>query len=174
MTTLILLTAVAVVTPARGAEVERINLAGVGRLPAFSHATLSRGGLIFVSGTLGTKPGSIDLVTGGVAAETTQILDNIEAILEVAGAGLEDLLRCTVYLTDLGTFQEMNSAWVPRFDGKPPARAAVGVADLVLGAGVEIECIGQRPESATFIGKSRPDAERCTDRPRSAAPSSRG
>ena len=127
------------------AEVERINLTNVGRLPAFSHATVSNGGLIFVSGTLGTKPGSTNLVEGGVGAETTQILDNIEVILEAAGADLTDLLKCTVFLTDLATFQEMNAAWVPRFAGKPPARAAVGVADLVLGAGVEIECIGQRP-----------------------------
>ena len=133
--------------PALGAEVERVNLTNVGRLPAFSHATVSSEGLIFVSGTLGTKAGSVDLVEGGVGAETSQILDNIEAILGAAGAGLEDLLKCTVFLVDLEKFGEMNESWVPRFNGKPPARAAVGVADLVLGAGVEIECVGQRPDA---------------------------
>ncbi|MEE2775978.1 MAG: RidA family protein [Acidobacteriota bacterium] len=127
------------------AEPERVVVPDLGRLPAFSHATVSSGGLIFVSGTLGTQAGSTELVSGGAGAETTRIIRNIEKILGQAGASLRDVAKCTVYLVDLDDFPAVNEAWMPFFGDHPPARAAVGVADLVLGARVEIECIATAP-----------------------------
>lgn len=127
-----------------GAEVERINVEELGRLPAFSHATIASGQLVFVAGTLGTRPRSTELVPGGVGAQTRQALDNIARILAAAGSTPGEVLSCTVYLVDMATFAEMNEAWIPFFGGKPPARATIGVQALALGAAVEIECVAQR------------------------------
>lgn len=123
---------------------ERLNVPELGRLPAFSHASFSDD-LIFVSGTLGTKAGTIEVVEGGVAAETTQTLENIEQILEAAGATRRDVVKCNVYLSDMATFAQMNEAYIAFFGGDPPARTTVGVAELALGAAVEIEAIAKKP-----------------------------
>ncbi len=126
------------------AKPQRINVDGVGRLPAFSHATLA-GGLIFVSGTLGTRPGSFDLAEGGTGPQTQQTLGNIRAILAGAGATLEDVVKVNVFLTDMSTFREMNEAYLEFFPGDPPARITVGCSALALNAAVEIDCIAQSP-----------------------------
>ena len=122
---------------------ERINLDALGRLPAFSHATRV-GDQIFVSGTLGTKPQSVELVDGGVGPETTQTMANIEQILVAAGSTLEHLAKCIVYLVDMGDFATMNEAWLEAVGSSPPARATIGVNELALGARVEIECTAAR------------------------------
>ena len=116
----------------------------LGRLPAFSHATVASGQLVFVAGTLGTVPGTRDLASGGVAAQTKQALQNIDRILDAARTDRTNVLSCTVYLTDMTKFAEMNEAWMPFFGDRPPARATIGVQALAIGAAVEIECIAQR------------------------------
>ena len=126
------------------AEVERINVEGLGRLPAFSHATVASGQLVFIAGTLGVAPGASEIVAGGVGAQTRQILDNIDRILTAARTNRGNVLQCTVYITDMTKFAEMNDAWMPFFGEAPPARATIGVAALARGAAVEIECIAQR------------------------------
>lgn len=115
---------------------------GLGRLPQFSHATVA-GDLIFVSGTLGTVGESFDLAPGGTGPETTQTLRNIETILRAAGAELTDLVKVSVYLSDMKTFREMNEAYSAFFTDQPPARITVGGAQLALGAAVEIETIAR-------------------------------
>ncbi len=122
----------------------RINAEGVGRLPAFSHASLA-GDTIYVSGTLGTQAGSFELAPGGMAAETTQTLRNIEKILTAAGAGLSDVVKMNVFVTDMSQFAEMNRAYLDFFPGDPPARITVGCQALALGALVEIDCIAAKP-----------------------------
>jgi reactive intermediate/imine deaminase len=123
---------------------QRIQSAGLGRLPAFSHASLSED-LIFVSGTLGTRGESFQLVDGGVASETRQAMENIRHILESCQATFEHILHCRVYLTDMNGFQEMNEAYLKCFPAEPPSRITVGCSALALGAAVEIECVAQRP-----------------------------
>lgn len=118
---------------------------GLGRLPQFSHASVA-GDWIFVSGTLGTLPGGMALAPGGTGPETTQTLRNIETILEAAGAGLADVVKVSVYLTDMATFGAMNEAYGAFFPGEPPARITLGVAGLALGAAVEIECVARTTE----------------------------
>lgn len=125
-------------------SIERINVEGVGRLPAFSHATVL-GDLVFVSGTLGTLPGSFELAEGGMGPQTRQTLENIRTILAGAGAGLEDIAKVNIYVTDMSVFPDMNKAYLEFFPGDPPARITVGCAALALGALVEIDCIAQRP-----------------------------
>lgn len=123
---------------------QRINVEGLGKLPAFSHATIA-GDLIFVSGTLGTKPGVFELVEGGMGPETTQTLENIRTILRGAGASLDDVVKVNVYVTDMGAYQEMNRAYLEFFPEDPPARITVGCSALALGAQIEIDCIAVRP-----------------------------
>ena len=125
---------------------ERVVVPDVGRLPLFSHASVA-GDLVFVSGTLGTLPGKVELVPGGVAAETRQTLENLAAILRGAGAELRDVVKLSVYLTDMGDFGAMNEAYAEFFPSDPPARITLGVAGLALGAAVEMECVAQRRRS---------------------------
>jgi len=124
----------------------KINVEGLGKLPAFCHAVVA-GDLIFVSGSLGTKAGSLELVEGGIRAETAQTLRNIEAILKGCGASLADLVKVNVYLADMGTFQEMNAVYLEIIGSEPPARITVGGVDLALGAAVEIDAVAYRPQT---------------------------
>ncbi len=114
----------------------------LGRLPQFSHATVA-GELIFVSGTLGTLGESFELAPGGTGPQTTQTLRNIETILRAAGAELSDVVKVSVYLSDMTTFPDMNAAYSEIFLQSPPARITVGGAVLALGAAVEIECVAR-------------------------------
>jgi 2-iminobutanoate/2-iminopropanoate deaminase len=133
-----------VAAAASRAEVERINVDQLGRLPAFSHATVASGQLVFIAGTLGFAPGSTELTAGGVGAQTKQALENIDRILGAAHTTRAEVLTCTVYLTDMTKFSEMNDVWMAFFGERVPARATIGVAALARGAAVEIECVAQR------------------------------
>jgi len=125
-------------------ELRKVNVDGLGRLPAFSHAAIA-GNLIFVSGTLGTKPGVFELVEGGTGEETRQTMRNIRTILEGVGAALADIAKVNVFLTDMSKFAEMNRAYLEFFPANPPARITVGCSALALGATVEIDCIAIAP-----------------------------
>jgi 2-iminobutanoate/2-iminopropanoate deaminase len=122
----------------------KINVADVGRLPAFYHAVVA-GDFIYVSGTLGTEGDALTVVPGGTGPETTQTLRNIESILAGCGATLADLVKINVYLADIGKFPEMNAAYLAILGGDPPARITVGGADLALGASVEIDAVAYKP-----------------------------
>ena len=119
---------------------------GVARLPVFSSAVRS-GDFIFLSGALGALPGVAPprLVEGGIRAETRQTLENIVAVLEAAGATLDDLVKCTVFLADIDDYAAMNEVYLEFFPSDPPARSAVAGSGLALGALVEIECIAAAP-----------------------------
>lgn len=123
---------------------ERIIVDGLARLPTFSHAVVA-GETIYVSGSLGTLPDSMELTEGGTGPETTQTLRNIERILKECGASLADVVKVNVYLSDIKTFNEMNDAYLGVFGESPPARITVGGVDLALGAAVEIDCIAHKP-----------------------------
>lgn len=112
-------------------------------MPAFCHATVV-GGQVFVSGVLGTKPDSMDLVDGGVGAQTAQALRNIETILAACGCSLADIAKVNVHLVDMGSFAEMNAAYLGVIGQDPPARITVGCSALALGAAVEIDAIAFR------------------------------
>ena len=126
-------------------SVKKIVVEGLAKLPAFCHAVVA-GDFIYVSGTLGTKPESMELVEGGTGPQTTQTLDHIRSILDACGASLEDVVKMNVFLADMGSFAEMNEAYIAVMGPSPPARITVGRADLALGAAVEIDCIAYRPE----------------------------
>jgi 2-iminobutanoate/2-iminopropanoate deaminase len=136
-------------------RIEKLNVDGVGRLPTFSHAVVA-GDWIFVSGSLGTKPGSFELVPGGAGPQTAQTLANIRAILAGCGATLADVVKVNVFLTDMTTFREMNEAYLAAFPGEPPARITVGCAGLALGAAVEIDCIALAPKTSSRASRKAP------------------
>jgi 2-iminobutanoate/2-iminopropanoate deaminase len=103
-------------------------------------AAVRAGDFLFVSGTLGTDAQG-RLVPGGIQPETRQLMENIKATVEGAGATMDRLVKCTAYLVDLREWPAMNEVYVTFFPGPRPARAAVGVKELLFGARVEIECI---------------------------------
>ncbi|MFQ5967262.1 MAG: RidA family protein [Acidimicrobiia bacterium] len=126
--------------------VHRVNVEGLLRLPAFSHASVA-GDFIFVAGTLGSEGEAMAVVPGGTGAETTQTLRNIERILAACGAELSDVVKVNVFLADIDAFAEMNAAYLDLFGDDPPARITVGRAALALGASVEIDCVAYKPQS---------------------------
>ena len=126
-------------------DAKKIYVDGLARLPVFCHATVA-GDFIYVSGTLGTKPNSMDLVEGGVGAQTTQTLRNIETILQACGATLAHLIKVNVYLHDITTFGEMNAAYRAVIGDDPPARITVGRAELALCAAVEIDAVAYKKQ----------------------------
>lgn len=123
---------------------KHIYVEGLARLPAFCHAVVA-GDFIFVSGSLGSKPNSMELVEGGTGAQTTQTLRNIETILKACDASLADVVKVNVFLADMNTFAQMNAAYIAIMGSDPPARITVGRADLALGAAVEIDCVAYKP-----------------------------
>jgi 2-iminobutanoate/2-iminopropanoate deaminase len=109
----------------------------------FSEAVRA-GDTIYLSGMLGTVPGTRNLAPGGVKGETKQILDNLRKILESNGSGLDRIVKCTVILADIKEWGAMNEVYSTYFEkGKFPARTAFGSSGLLFGARVEIECLAQ-------------------------------
>ena len=99
------------------------------------------GELVFVSGQLALRPGDKELSGGTIQEQTEQVFQNLKAILEEAGSGLDKLVKTTVFLIDLGDFQGMNEVYAKHVGDRPPARATVEVAALPSGARVEIEAV---------------------------------
>lgn len=106
----------------------------------YSVATKS-GNLIFTAGQLGLDPDTMELVPGGIEAETRQALTNIRNVLEAAGGSLEDVLKTTVFLKDINDFVLMNGVYAEFFTENYPARSAVQVAALPKNGAVEIEAV---------------------------------
>jgi 2-iminobutanoate/2-iminopropanoate deaminase len=102
------------------------------------------GDWIFVSGEKGMDPTTGLIVEGGIKAETRQTLKNIQTILEAAGASMEDVVRCVVYMADTEDFTGMNEAYAPFFPKNPPVRSTVIVAELPLGLQILIEATAIR------------------------------
>ncbi|MEO0411982.1 MAG: RidA family protein [Pseudomonadota bacterium] len=107
-------------------------------------AAVEADGLIFLSGTLGTLPGTTKLIEGGIKAETRQTMDNIKATLATIGAEMDDIVKCTAMLADMAEWPAFNSVYKTYFQDNYPARSAFGASGLALGARIEIECIAQR------------------------------
>jgi 2-iminobutanoate/2-iminopropanoate deaminase len=99
------------------------------------------GSLIFVSATNPADPASGQMVEGGIEAQTRRVLDNISAILAEAGAGLEHVVRTTVYLLDLADFQAMNGVYSEYFTEFLPARSTIQAAALPGGARLQMDAI---------------------------------
>ncbi|MCZ6501465.1 MAG: Rid family hydrolase [Gammaproteobacteria bacterium] len=117
-------------------ETKRLNL-------PFSEA-VAIGDLLFLSGQIGSKPGELTLVEGGIQAETRQTMKNIIAILEKHGSSVDKLIKCTIFLGNMDEWGDMNIAYTEALGDHRPARSALGVSGIALGGSVEIECIAAR------------------------------
>lgn len=102
------------------------------------------GGLVFISGQIPLDPASMTLVDG-IEAQIRQVFDNLSAVAEAAGGGLDRVAKLTIFLTDLGHFARVNEIMAEYFTQPYPARAAVGVAALPKQAMVEMEAIMALP-----------------------------
>jgi len=99
------------------------------------------GNLLYLSGQIGTLPGSRELAAGGIAAETRQTMENIKQVLEYSGSSMDQVVKCTVFLLNIGDYAAMNEVYASFFENDPPARSTLAASGLALGAQVEIECI---------------------------------
>ena len=101
---------------------------------------------VFVSGQIGIDPATGKLVEGGAKAEAAKCMENVKAVLSASGLEVRDIVKTTIFVTDMASFKEVNEAYGSFFYSEPPARSTIGVAALPLGARVEIECIALRPK----------------------------
>jgi 2-iminobutanoate/2-iminopropanoate deaminase len=97
------------------------------------------GELIFCSGVIGLDPETKKLVDGALEDEVRRVMDNLRTLLEDCGSSLDNVVKTTVFLVDMGQFQAMNGVYAQYFGDEPPARSTIQVAALPLGARVEVE-----------------------------------
>jgi reactive intermediate/imine deaminase len=103
------------------------------------------GDLIILSGMVGNRPGTLELVPGGMEAEARQALENVRTVLAASGASPSDVVKCTVMLDDIGQWGAFNQVYTEFFQGHRPARSAFGADGLALGAALELECMALAP-----------------------------
>jgi 2-iminobutanoate/2-iminopropanoate deaminase len=108
-------------------------------------AGIRSGDHVFLSGQTGVDPATGALVEGDVAAQAEQIFKGLARVLAAAGLSLGDVVKCNVYLTDIGDFQAMNAVYARQFEAPYPARTTVAVAALPGGARIEIELVALQP-----------------------------
>jgi 2-iminobutanoate/2-iminopropanoate deaminase len=98
-------------------------------------------GFVFVAGQIGVDPATGDIVDGGIRAQTEQIFKNLSAILEAAGSSIDNIVKTSVFICQLGDFSQMNEVYAAKIGDTPPARSTFEVGKLPAGAVVEIEAI---------------------------------
>ena len=123
-----------------GSDVEYLLMPGMEDMDLPFSSAVRVGNLLFLSGMLGNKPGTIELAEGGIQGETRQTLDNIKRVVEQFGSSMDKVVKCTVFLADIAEWGAMNEVYKTYFPN-PPARSALGSSGLALDARVEIECI---------------------------------
>jgi len=111
-------------------------------LGPYSQAVMSNG-VAYLSGQIPLDPATGQIVEGDIAAQTARVLENLKAVLAACGSSLDQVLKTTVYLKDLGDFARMNEAYARYFPSTPPARSTVEVARLPRDARIEIDAIAR-------------------------------
>jgi 2-iminobutanoate/2-iminopropanoate deaminase len=96
---------------------------------------------LYLSGMVGVKPRTLELVSGGIEAESHRTMKNIQMMLEANGASMDDVVKCTVMLADISEWRTFNQVYKTYFNDRYPARSALGANGLALGARVEVECL---------------------------------
>jgi len=96
---------------------------------------------VYISGQIPLDPASMEIVSGGIEAEITRVFDNLQAVAAASGGSLADVVKLNIFLTDLGNFPTVNEIMAQYFAEPYPARAAIGVAALPKGVGVEMDAV---------------------------------
>ena len=117
-----------------------------GAIGPYSQAVRS-GNFLFCSGQIPLDPKSGQIVSGDIAAQTRRVLDNIAAVLRAGGLTFDNVVKTTIFLTDLGDFQTVNEVYGSYFKQDPPARSTVQVSALPKGAKIEIDAIANTGEA---------------------------
>lgn len=104
---------------------------------------VSAGGMLYVSGQIPLDPASGEIVEGGVAGQTKQVLENLKAVVEAGGGDMSKVVKVTIYITDMGQFSVVNEIYGSYFSEPFPARACVQVSALPKGVEVEMDAIVQ-------------------------------
>ena len=131
-------------SPAPSTFRQVVNPPGIAPLVAAYSVAIRAGDQVFVSGLTGFRPGTQDIVDGGIGPQTRQTLENIRAVLLAAGATMTDVFECTVFLVDMADYAAMNAVYIEFFRVDPPARATLAVTALPRPAArVEIKCSAQ-------------------------------
>lgn len=102
------------------------------------------GGFIFLSGQIAIDPKSNEVIKGDTREQTIRVMENVKAVLGAAGVGFKNVVKATIFLTDLGDFAAVNEIYGTYFNEQPPARSTVQVAALPKGVSVEVEIIAER------------------------------
>jgi 2-iminobutanoate/2-iminopropanoate deaminase len=113
----------------------------------YSQALLhEKSGFVFTAGQIALDAGSGTMVEGGVREQTVKVMENLRAVLEAAGTGMQDVVKTTIYLADMGDFPAVNEVYAENFTRPPyPARTTVEIASLPKGALVEIDAVAMLP-----------------------------
>jgi 2-iminobutanoate/2-iminopropanoate deaminase len=115
-----------------------------GAIGPYSQAVKTAGGMLFVSGQIPLVPATGDVVEGGIVEQTTQVLENLKAIITAAGYTLSDVVKTTVYITNMGDFGKVNEIYGKYFTENCPARVCVEVSKLPKDVLVEIDVIASK------------------------------
>ena len=142
--TLVLIAASVLCIGVRAETVEFLNPPGLMAKGLPFSPAVRVGGQIYVTGQIGTTPGATKLVSGGMAEEAKQTIQNVKSILEANGYSLRDVVKCTVMLADMSEWAAFNEVYKTAFTPPYPARSALGANGLAFGAKVELECIAAR------------------------------
>ena len=102
---------------------------------------IQAGNFLFLSGQVPLDPKTGELVKGDIRQQTRQVLENLKGVLESEKLGMEDVVKVTIFLKDIGNFNLVNEVYATYFPSSPPARSTVEVAKLPRGAGIEMEAI---------------------------------
>ncbi len=105
------------------------------------------GSLVYTSGQIGLDPSTGQIVAGGVAAETERVLQNLGHVLDAAGSSLANVVKTTIFLTDMSDFATVNEIYGQYLTGVAPARSTVAVKSLPRGAVVEIDAVAEVPST---------------------------
>lgn len=137
----------AIAWPMRGEDTPAIEFLNSGKILVselpFSEA-VRVGNLLFLSGQIGTLPGTTKLVPGGIKEEARQTMENIRTSLRAHGYDMSDIVKCTVMLADMAEWGAFNEVYQSFFSKPYPVRSAFGTSGLALGARVEVECIAAK------------------------------
>ncbi|KAL8774078.1 MAG: hypothetical protein Q9209_001186 [Squamulea sp. 1 TL-2023] len=122
-------------------------------LPFFSQAIICQG-MVYCSGSIGMSPVTKQMIDGGVGDRTAQALNNLSAVLEEAGSSLRNVVKCTVFLSDMTNFAAMNRVYDTFFEQPKPCRTCVAVKELPMKTDVEVECIAHLINAGCGISRA--------------------
>ena len=128
------------VTVNHDSDIEYLQAPGTEDLNLPFSSAVRVGDTLYLSGSIGVIPGTLDLAEGGIQGQTRQTMENIRKVVETFGSSMDRVVKCTVFLADMAEWGAMNEVYRTFFEN-PPARSALGASGLALGARVEIECI---------------------------------